>query len=40
MKTPRDPVIAAALTYESATLYALWALKGTDGEAELAAFAR
>jgi hypothetical protein len=35
-----DPVIAAALEYESATLDALRALDGTDGDAQLAACLR
>ena len=40
MKEPRDPVIAAALQYESATLDALRALDGTDSEAQIAACVR
>ena len=35
MKKARDPVIAAALEYESATLDALEALDGTDSEAQM-----
>jgi hypothetical protein len=35
-----DPVIAAALEYESATLDALEALDGTDSEAQIAACVR
>ena len=35
-----DSVIAAALEYESATLDALRALNGTDGDAQLAACLR
>jgi hypothetical protein len=37
---PRDPVIAAALEYESVTLDALRALDGTDSEAQIAACVR
>jgi len=40
MKQSRDPVIAAALEYESATLDALRALNGTDSEAQIAACLR
>ena len=40
MKKPRDPVIAAALEYESATLDALETLNGTDSEAQIAACVR
>jgi len=40
MKKSRDPVIAAALEYESATLDALRALNGTDGEAQIVACLR
>jgi hypothetical protein len=36
----RDPVIAAALEYESATLDALETLTGTDSEAQIAACVR
>jgi hypothetical protein len=39
-KSRRDPVIAAALEYESATLDALRALDGTDSEAQIAACLR
>jgi hypothetical protein len=39
-KSRRDPVIAAALEYESATLDALRALDGTDSEAQIAACVR
>jgi hypothetical protein len=39
-KSRRDPVIAAALEYESATLDALRALGGTDSEAQIAACVR
>jgi hypothetical protein len=35
-----NPVIAAALEYESATLDALRALDGTDGDAQIAACLR
>jgi hypothetical protein len=37
---PRHPVIVAALEYESATLDALEALGGTDGDAQIAACVR
>ena len=40
MIKPRDPVIVAALDYESATLHALRALNGTDGETQRAACLR
>jgi hypothetical protein len=40
MRTTRDPVIATALEYESATLDALRALDGTDSEAQIAACVR
>ena len=39
-KSRRNPVIAAALEYESATLDALRALNGTDSEAQIAACLR
>jgi hypothetical protein len=40
MKKSRDPVIAAALEYERATLDALETLDGTDREAQIAACVR
>jgi hypothetical protein len=40
MKKSRDPVIAAALTYESATLDALRTLNGTDSLAQVEACLR
>jgi hypothetical protein len=40
VKQSRDPVIAAALEYESATLDALRTLDGTDSEAQIAACVR
>jgi hypothetical protein len=39
-KSCRDPVIAAALEYESATLDALATLDGTDGDAQIIACLR
>jgi hypothetical protein len=39
-KSRRNPVIAMALEYESATLDALEALDGTDSEAQIAACVR
>jgi hypothetical protein len=40
MAEKRDPIIAAALEYESATLDALRALGGTDNEEQMAACIR
>jgi hypothetical protein len=40
MKKSRDPMIAAALEYESATLDALRTLDGTDSEAQIVACLR
>jgi hypothetical protein len=40
MAEKRDPMIAAALEYESATLDALRALGGTDSEEQMAACIR
>jgi hypothetical protein len=40
VKQSRDPVIATALEYESATLDALRTLDGTDSEAQIAACVR
>jgi hypothetical protein len=40
MAEKRDPIIAAALEYESATLDALRALGGTDSEEQMAACIR
>jgi hypothetical protein len=40
MSKLRDPVVVAALEYERATLRALRALSGTDGEAQRAACLR